>query len=108
MTSIVTLLTDGFADWETSLLNGAGRGFYKLDTAYASPGGRPVTSMGGMKVVPDLSFDAVDPANFDALVICDKCRTPINAASMGYRLTYDPRAYGGAGPHNLGAPSPKR
>jgi len=70
MTSIVTLLTDGFADWETSLLNGAGRGFYKFDTAYASPGGRPVTSMGGMKVVPDLSFDAVDPANFDALVIC--------------------------------------
>jgi putative intracellular protease/amidase len=70
MTRIVTLLTDGFADWETSLLNGAGRGFYRFDTAYASPGGRPVTSMGGMNVVPNLAIDTLDPRDFDALVIC--------------------------------------
>src|ERR1700712_1758437 len=70
MTRIVTLLTDGFADWETSLLNGAGRGFYKFDTAYAAPSGKPVISMGGMKVVPDMAIDAIDPKQFDALVIC--------------------------------------
>lgn len=70
MTRIVTLLTDGFADWETSLLNGAGRGFYKFDTLYAAPDGRPVISMGGMKVVPDMAIEAVDPKQFDALVIC--------------------------------------
>ena len=70
MTKIVTLLTDGFADWETSLLNGAGRGFYKFETAYASPGGRPVTSMGGLKVSPNLAIEAIEPKDFDALVIC--------------------------------------
>ena len=32
MTKIVTVLTDNFADWETSLLNAVARGFYGVDT----------------------------------------------------------------------------
>src|SRR5882757_8139769 len=70
MTRIVTVLTEGFADWETTLLNAVGKGFYKFETAYASPGGKPVTSMGGLKAVPDLALEALDPKDFDALVIC--------------------------------------
>ena len=70
MSHIVTILTEGFADWETTLLNAVARGFYKAETTYASPGGRPVTSMGGMRVTPDVAIEAINPAEIDALVIC--------------------------------------
>ena len=70
MTRIVTVLTEGFADWETTLLNAVARGFYRVETTYASPGGKPVTSMGNMNVQPQLSLADIDPAGIDALVIC--------------------------------------
>lgn len=70
MTRIVTILTDGFADWETALLNGVARGFYGAETAFATPGGKPVTSSGGMTVAGDLALEDVDVARLDALVVC--------------------------------------
>jgi putative intracellular protease/amidase len=70
MTAIVTILTDGFADWETALLNGAARAYYRITTQYASPGGRTVISMGGLQATPDLALEAVDPDQFDALIVC--------------------------------------
>lgn len=70
MTRIVTILTEGFADWETALLNAVARSFYGIDTAYATPDGQPVTSSGGMKVMPDLAVDAIDPAQLDVLLVC--------------------------------------
>ena len=70
MTAIITILTEGFADWETSLLNGVARGFYKAETHYATPGGKPVTSTGGMKVAPDLALESLDLEQFDALIVC--------------------------------------
>jgi putative intracellular protease/amidase len=70
MTTIVTILTEGFADWETGLLNGVARGFYRAETRYATPGGEPVTSTGGMQVTPDLALEDIDPAELDALVVC--------------------------------------
>ena len=45
MAKIVTILTEGFADWETGLLNGAARNFYGVDTEFATPGGKPVRSI---------------------------------------------------------------
>jgi len=60
MTKIVTILTDGFADWETSLLNAVARGFYGADTAYTTLDGMPVVSMGGMKVTPDFALTDLD------------------------------------------------
>ena len=69
MTRIVTVLTEGFADWEIALLNAVAKGFYGMETSFASPGGRPVTSMGGMRVAPELAVEALDPATFDALVV---------------------------------------
>jgi len=57
MTKIVTILTEGFADWETGLLNGVARGFYGAQTLFATPGGKPVTSTGGMKVTPDAALE---------------------------------------------------
>ncbi|MEO7223079.1 MAG: DJ-1/PfpI family protein [Devosia sp.] len=70
MTKIVTILTDGFADWETSLLNAVARGFYGVETAYASLDGMPVTSMGGMKVTPDFALGDLEAAGCDALIVC--------------------------------------
>ena len=37
MTRIVTILTEGFADWETALLNAVARSYYKVETNYATP-----------------------------------------------------------------------
>jgi putative intracellular protease/amidase len=83
-------LTNDFADWETALLNAAGRSFYNFDTAYASPGGQAVTSAGGMKVQPDLAIEALDPKDYDALVICGggawKAPDPPNLTAVAKRF----------------------
>ncbi|HEY4199053.1 MAG TPA: DJ-1/PfpI family protein [Devosiaceae bacterium] len=70
MTTLVTVLTEGFADWETALLNGAGRSFYGATAHYAAPKGLAVTSMGGLRATPDLALEDLDPADFDVLVVC--------------------------------------
>ena len=70
MTTIVTILTEGFADWETTLLNAVAHGFYKVDAKYATPDGKPVTSAGGMRVTPDLAVDEIDLDGVDAVVFC--------------------------------------
>src|SRR4051812_3371694 len=70
MTRIVTILTEEFADWETSLLNAVVRGFYRAETLYASPQGKPVTSVGNMTVQPQLAIADIDPTGIDALVVC--------------------------------------
>lgn len=69
MTTIVTILTDGYADWETALLNAAARSYYQVDTRFATPGGKPVVSSGGLKVTPDLAVEDIDVAGIDALVV---------------------------------------
>jgi putative intracellular protease/amidase len=70
MSTIVIILTEGFADWETTLLGAVARGFYKAEVKYAAPGGKSVTSTGGMKVTPNLALEDVDVRNLDALVVC--------------------------------------
>lgn len=70
MTTIVTILTDGFADWETALLNAVAHSFYKAETHFASPGGKPVTSSGGMRVSPELALETLDLDKLDALIVC--------------------------------------
>lgn len=69
MTTIVTVLTDGYADWETALLNAAARSFYGIETKFATPGGMPVTSSGGLRVTPDLAVEDIDVSAIDALVV---------------------------------------
>lgn len=70
MTTIVTILTEGFADWETALLNAAAHSFYKVETKFATPGGNPVTSSGGMNVTPELAMENLDVADYDAIIVC--------------------------------------
>ena len=69
MTKIVTILTPDYADWEAALLNASARSYFKIDTAFATPDGQPVTSAGGLKVTPDLAIADIDPWAIDALVV---------------------------------------
>ena len=69
MPAIVTILTEGYADWETALLNAVARQYYEIDTHFATPGGRAVVSAGGLRVSPALAVEAIDPAGIDALVL---------------------------------------
>lgn len=69
MTTIVTVLTEGYADWETAMLNAVARSFYGVQTQFATPGGQPVTSSGGLKITPDLAVADIDIAAIDALVV---------------------------------------
>lgn len=69
MTMIVTILTEGYADWETALLNAAARAHFQIDTRFATPGGKPVTSSGGLRVTPDLAVEDIDVKAIDALVV---------------------------------------
>lgn len=69
MTRIVTILTEGYADWETALLNAAARSYFQIDTRFATPAGKPVTSSGGLKVTPDLAVEDIDVSAIDALVV---------------------------------------
>lgn len=69
MTRIAIALAQDFADWEPALLAAAARGYLGVEIVYATPDGRPVVSMGGLNVTPNTSYDALDPANIDALVI---------------------------------------
>lgn len=69
MATIVTVLTEGYADWETALLNAVARGYYGVQTQFATPGGTPVTSTGGLKVTPDLALEDIDLGAIDALVV---------------------------------------
>jgi len=70
MTTIATLLTDGFADAEIATLQAAARGYYGLSTIIVSPDGGAVVSTGGLRVTPDAALGDLDPAAIDALVVC--------------------------------------
>jgi len=69
MTTIVTILTPGYADWETALLNAAARSYYQVKTLFASPDGEEVISSGGMRVVPDMAVSDIDVDAVDAVVV---------------------------------------
>ncbi|MCJ8517386.1 putative intracellular protease/amidase [Pseudorhizobium tarimense] len=69
MARMAIALTPEFANWEAALLIAVARGYLEVEIITASPDGEPVTSMGGLKVVPDIAYASLDPAAFDALVI---------------------------------------
>ncbi|MBO3759321.1 DJ-1/PfpI family protein [Ciceribacter sp. L1K23] len=69
MTRIVVALQNDFADWEPALLMAAARYYLGCQVLTASPDGKPVISMGGLKVTPDICFAEITPERFDALVI---------------------------------------
>lgn len=69
MTRIAIALTPEFADWESALFSAVARSYLGAEIIIASPDGSPVTSMGGLKVMPDVAYGALDPASIDALIV---------------------------------------
>ncbi|MBD8891749.1 DJ-1/PfpI family protein [Roseibium litorale] len=69
MKRIAIALTNDFADWECALVSAAARSYLGAQVTTASPDGNPVTSMGGLKVLPDCSYSNLKPDDFDALLI---------------------------------------
>ena len=70
MTRAITILTENFADWETALLNSTARLYYGFYTQFATPGGMPVTSSGGMLVTPQLALEDIVLDELDLLMVC--------------------------------------
>ena len=69
MTTIVTILTEGYADWETALLNAAARSYFQIDTRFATPDGKPVSSMSGFRLTPARGADPAENADLDAVAV---------------------------------------
>ncbi|KMN48683.1 glutamine amidotransferase [Chromobacterium violaceum] len=70
MKRAITILTENFSDWETALINSCCRGYYGFDVRFAAPGGRPVTSSGGLMVTPHLAIEAIRLEQLDLLIVC--------------------------------------
>lgn len=66
---IAFVVIDQFADWEPAYLSSALRTYFDGTTSFHTPGGQPVTSMGGMTLTPDGSVQDLDPDKYDALVV---------------------------------------
>ena len=66
---IAFILIDDFADWEHAHMSAALRAYFGGSTSFHTPGGKPVTSIGGMVVHPGGSIEALKPADYDALVV---------------------------------------
>lgn len=69
MTTFVTILTPGYADWETALLNAAARSYYGINTLFATPDGAEVVSSGGLKVTPNMAVADINVDEIDALLV---------------------------------------
>ena len=69
MTTIASILTENFADWEFGFMAAGARGYSGIDVVTASPDGMPVTSMGGLKVVPDIAIHDIDLTHIDAIAV---------------------------------------
>ncbi|MBX9467568.1 MAG: DJ-1/PfpI family protein [Rhizobium sp.] len=69
MPRIAIALQNDYADWEPALLMAATRYWLDCEVVTASPDGKPVISMGGLKVAVDIDFDAIDVQQFDALIV---------------------------------------
>ncbi len=61
----IVFLQPGMADWEAGPVTALLREYLKVEVVTATPNGGTITSIGGLNVTPDRSFDAFDPEAFD-------------------------------------------
>jgi len=67
---LAIVLTAGYADWECGLLMATARNECGAETVILTPGGKDVTSLGGVQVKSAGAAEDADPALFDVLVLC--------------------------------------
>ena len=68
MAQLAFILVDPFADWELAQVAPGAREFGDA-VCFLTPGGQPVTSMGGLQVQPDGAAEDFDPLSADALLL---------------------------------------
>ena len=66
---IAFIVIDNFAEWEHAQLSAAARTYFDGATSFHTPGGRPVTSMGGMTIDAGSAIEDLTPDAYDALVV---------------------------------------
>lgn len=65
MATIAVVMVDGVADWEIGPVLPAAREWFGDDVLVASVDGHPVTSIGGLHIVPPLALADLDPLQAD-------------------------------------------
>jgi putative intracellular protease/amidase len=66
---IGVLFIPGFADWEYGLLAASAVDWFGAEVVSLSPDGQPVTSMAGLRLIPDRSADPSVNEDLDALAV---------------------------------------
>lgn len=66
---IIVYLFNGFSDWEIAYLSPELKKSDAFDLVYLSADGRPVTSMGGLSVVPDASLADIQVGDVTMLIL---------------------------------------
>jgi putative intracellular protease/amidase len=69
MTTLATVLTEGYADWEIGALAGAARIYYGMTVIHTVPGGGPIRSAAGLAITPDSASEQLDLTTIDALIV---------------------------------------
>jgi putative intracellular protease/amidase len=67
---LAIVLTEGYADWECGLLMATARHECGAQTVVLTPGGKDVTSLGGVAIKSAGRAEDADPADSDVLVLC--------------------------------------
>lgn len=67
--NICIFLFDGFSDWEIAYLTPELHKSKKANLITFSGDGRPVTSMGGLKITPDTSIREINPEDVSLLIL---------------------------------------
>ena len=66
---IVVFLFNGYSDWEIAYLSPEIRKSTEFELIYFSTDGSPVTSMGGLRVLPDTSLTEINAEEVDMLIL---------------------------------------
>jgi len=69
MSKICVFLFNGFSDWEISYLTPEINKSKQFELVYFSTDGNPVTSMGGLQVVPTISLNELHIDDVDMLIL---------------------------------------
>lgn len=67
---LAIVLTEGYADWECGLLMATARHECGAQTVVLTPGGKDVTSLGGVSIRSAGKAEDAAPADYDVLVLC--------------------------------------
>ena len=66
---IIVFLFNGFSDWEIAYLTPEIRKSEEFDLVYFSADGSPVTSMGGLRILPDVSLAEINAEDVSMLIL---------------------------------------